>query len=163
MTKKLRGMPYFPVIDTLMNQDGTIVHVVTPPLEEEFTVIGPECFVAADGSVLSWRGVNYVPQAGATGATGDVDHLLGFDVNEFESTQVYAIFNDAQDPDLAGLPEAIRSQLLDVPLMEDESLRRVADHARLMNEDRDRLRPPRGHVKVRVQTILKTPYRDVEL
>jgi hypothetical protein len=24
--------------------------------------IGPECFALADGSVLSWRGENYVPQ-----------------------------------------------------------------------------------------------------
>lgn len=24
--------------------------------------IGPECFALADGSVLSWRGQNYVPQ-----------------------------------------------------------------------------------------------------
>lgn len=92
-----------------------------------------------------------------------VDQLLGFDVNEFESTQVYSIFNDPEDPDIRDLPEAIKSQLLDVPLMEDESLKRIVDHARLMNEDRDKLRPPRGHVVVRVQTILKTPYRDVEL
>src|SRR5437868_14678023 len=25
-------------------------------------VLGPQCFVAVDGSVLSWKGVNYVPQ-----------------------------------------------------------------------------------------------------
>lgn len=92
-----------------------------------------------------------------------IDQLLGFDVNEFESTQVYSIFNDPDDPDIRDLPEAIKPQLLDVPLFEDESLRRVVDHARLMNEDRDKMRPPRGHVVVRVQTILKTPYRDVEL
>jgi hypothetical protein len=24
--------------------------------------IGPECFAMADGSVLSWKGTNYVPQ-----------------------------------------------------------------------------------------------------
>lgn len=121
--------------------------------------IGPECFATDDGSVLSWRGVNYVPQRDHA----EGDQLLGFDVNEFESTQVYSIFNDPEDPDIAGLPEAIKPQLLDVPLLEDESLKRVVDHARLMNEDRDKLRPPRGHVKVRVQTILRTPYRDVEL
>lgn len=92
-----------------------------------------------------------------------IDQLLGFDVNEFESTQVYSIFNDPDDPDIRDLPEAIKPQLLDVPLMEDESLKRIVDHARLMNEDRDKMRPPRGHVVVRVQTILKTPYRDVEL
>jgi hypothetical protein len=27
-----------------------------------FVVIGPECFAAEDGSVLSWRGENYEPQ-----------------------------------------------------------------------------------------------------
>ena len=26
------------------------------------TVLGPECFVRRDGSVLSWKGTNYVPQ-----------------------------------------------------------------------------------------------------
>jgi hypothetical protein len=26
------------------------------------TVIGPECFVQQDGSVLCWKGVNYTPQ-----------------------------------------------------------------------------------------------------
>lgn len=97
------------------------------------------------------------------GGSGEVDTLLGFDVNDFESTQVYSIFNDPEDPDIKTLPEAIKPQLLDVPLMEDESLKRVTDHARLMNDDRDRMKPPRGHVVVRVQTILKTPYRDVEL
>lgn len=30
--------------------------------DSDVTVIGPECFAAADGSVLSWKGVNYVPQ-----------------------------------------------------------------------------------------------------
>lgn len=91
------------------------------------------------------------------------EQLLGFDVNDFESTVVYAIFNDPDDPQLRDLPEALKPQLLDVPLFDDESFRRVADHARLMNDDRDRLTPPRGHVKVREQTILKTPWRDVEI
>lgn len=30
--------------------------------EGDVTVIGPECFAARDGSVVSWRGENYVPQ-----------------------------------------------------------------------------------------------------
>lgn len=91
-----------------------------------------------------------------------VDQLLGFDVNEFESTQVFAVFNDPDDPDIVELPEALKPQLLDVPLYEDESRVRVFAHARLMNEDRARMRPPRGPVKVRVQTILRTPWRDAE-
>jgi len=33
-----------------------------PYTEGDFIVIGPECFAAKDGSVLSWRGENYVPQ-----------------------------------------------------------------------------------------------------
>lgn len=34
------------------------------PLQDSGDVItlGPECFVAADGSVLNWKGENYVPQ-----------------------------------------------------------------------------------------------------
>ena len=124
--------------------------------EPDTTVIGPECFAAVDGSVLSWRGVNYVPQAAG-------DQVLGFDVNDFESTAVYSIFNDPDSADMAALPEALKPQLLDVPLYEDESLQRVVDHARLMNEDRDRLKPPRGHVIIRTQTILKTPYRTLEV
>jgi hypothetical protein len=33
-----------------------------PHDEGDTTVIGPECFAAKDGSVLNWRGQNYVPQ-----------------------------------------------------------------------------------------------------
>jgi len=37
--------------------------LVDLPREEGDTiVIGPECFVAKDGSVLCWKGTNYVPQ-----------------------------------------------------------------------------------------------------
>lgn len=91
------------------------------------------------------------------------DTLLGFDVNDFESTVVYAIYNDPDAEDMRALPEALRAQLLDVPLYEDESATRVIAHARLTNEDRDKLTPPRGHVKVYVQTILKTPRTEVEI
>jgi hypothetical protein len=28
------------------------------------TIIGPECFAQPDGTVLSWKGVNYIPQNG---------------------------------------------------------------------------------------------------
>jgi hypothetical protein len=93
----------------------------------------------------------------------DVDTLLGFDVNDFTSTVIYAVFNDPEDPALRDLPEALKPMLLDVPLYEDDDDDRVRRHARLMNEDRARLRPPRGGVIVRVQTILKTPWADVPL
>lgn len=93
----------------------------------------------------------------------EIDTLLGFDVNDFESTVVYAIYNDPDADDMKSLPEALRPQLLDVPLLEDESLRRVADHARLMNEDRDLMTPRRSHVIVTEQTVLRTPRRKIEL
>jgi hypothetical protein len=128
-------------------------------VELDFINIGPECFAAGDKSVISWRGENYVPQAETT----DVDTALGFDVNDFESSVVYAIFNDPEDPDIRDLPEALKPQFLDVPLYEDDSPGRVVKHARLMNEDRDRMIPPRGHVRLRRQTILKTPWTDVPL
>jgi hypothetical protein len=31
--------------------------------EQSVTVIGPECFASADGSVICWRGENYVRQS----------------------------------------------------------------------------------------------------
>lgn len=228
----------------------------------EFIDIGPECFAAADGSVLSWRGRNYVPQAEAAGRDSsrdglivtaimptleeehvdtphdvdkmlefawaiianamnvstfdakeevvvfepvpgwnaaaarwrdemyhpwldtklaanreddrsaklhdpylnsdpsdrEVDTLLGFDVNDFRSRVVYAIFNDPEGDDMKALPEALKPQLLDVPLMEDESPRRIRDHARLMNEDRARHAPERSRVVVKTQTLLRTPW-----
>lgn len=33
-----------------------------PREEGDFIIIGPECFATKDGSVLNWKGVNYVPQ-----------------------------------------------------------------------------------------------------
>lgn len=33
-----------------------------PYQDGEYVVIGPECFSKPDGSVLSWKGENYVPQ-----------------------------------------------------------------------------------------------------
>lgn len=35
---------------------------VFPHRSGDFISIGPECFAAQDGSVLSWRGENYTPQ-----------------------------------------------------------------------------------------------------
>lgn len=149
---------------------------------ESFIDIGPECFAAADGSVICWRGQNYVPQPQIDvivldnsqqidlakayddmHASREIDIVLGFDVNDFESSVVYAVFNDPDDPAIRDLPEALKPQLIDVPLYEDDDVTRVVRHAKLMNEDRDRMVPPRGHVRVRTQTILKTPYTDVPL
>lgn len=127
--------------------------------------IGPGCFAAADGSVLNWRGVNYVPQTGD--AAGDVAALLGFDVNDFESATYFAVFNDPDAPELVNLHESLRELLTGVALYEDDSLDRTVRHARLMNEDRARgqavdgtLRSP---VKVKMQTVLRTPWTDVSL
>jgi hypothetical protein len=97
----------------------------------------------------------------------DGDTLLGFDVNDFESSTYYAIFNDPDAPELVNLPEALRELLTRAALYEDESLDRTLQHARLMNEDRARgqavdgtLRSP---VKVKTQTVLRTPWADVPL
>lgn len=95
--------------------------------------------------------------------SADVDQLLGFAVNDFESTTVFAIFNDPEADDIRSLPEALRPQLTDVPLYEDEDEVRARQHANLMNEDRARMRPPRGPVLLRSQTILKTPWTTIPL
>jgi hypothetical protein len=51
--------------------------------EADITVIGPECFAAADGSVLSWKGVNYVPQEHQTISGGEPDEVvIGGEANE---------------------------------------------------------------------------------
>jgi hypothetical protein len=34
-----------------------------PRMDGGFVVIGPECYAQHDGSVLSWKGVNYIPQS----------------------------------------------------------------------------------------------------
>lgn len=41
---------------------GTEEPTSYPREDGDTIVLGPECFVALDGSVLSWKGVNYVPQ-----------------------------------------------------------------------------------------------------
>lgn len=33
-----------------------------PHIDGGFVIIGPECFAAHDGTVLNWKGTNYVPQ-----------------------------------------------------------------------------------------------------
>lgn len=35
---------------------------VYPREEGPHIIIGPECFAKKDGSVLCWKGINYVPQ-----------------------------------------------------------------------------------------------------
>lgn len=91
-------------------------------------------------------------------AVEHVDTFLGFDVNDFKSVTVFAIFNDPDADDILALPEALRPLLTDAPLFVDESERRVRDHARLMNEDRAQLRPHRSPVIVRRQTTLQAPW-----
>lgn len=96
----------------------------------------------------------------------DGDKLLGFDVNDFESTTYYAIFNDPDAPELRDIVETMRELLTETPLYEDESLGRTIAHAQLMNEDRRRgfvddgkLRSP---VIIKSQTTLRTPYAVVD-
>jgi hypothetical protein len=36
-----------------------------PRIDGDTIVLGPQCFVAKDGSVLNWNGINYVPQTDA--------------------------------------------------------------------------------------------------
>lgn len=151
-----------------------MIEIDLPDEAIELVDVGPEAFAAADGSVLNWRGRNYVPQDATftTPATvpqepqepqePQVDAVLGFDVNDFDSTTLYGIFNDPDADDLTGVPEDLRARVFDVPLYEDDALGPVARHARVMNEDRDRLTPPRSHVIIMTWTVLKTPRRRVE-
>jgi hypothetical protein len=88
----------------------------------------------------------------------DVDQVLGFDVNEFESSTVFAVFNDPEAEDIKNLPDELRPQLTDVPLYEDESEVRAVQHAKLMNDDRKLMAPGRSYVIVKRQTELKTPW-----
>jgi len=171
-----------------MNHD--IVELYQDPNDLGSTVtIGPGCFAATDRSVINWDGVNYVPQPqidvivfsneGKIDLKAeadklikrirqeerdklvDVDTVLGFNVNDFQSEVRYAIFNDPEADDIRDLPEQIKPRLVDNPLYEDDTLARVAQHLRLMNEDRAALTPPRGPAKLRQQTVLKTPWTDV--
>jgi hypothetical protein len=138
---------------------------------EDTVTIGPGCFAAADRSVINWDGVNYVPQRDyiemVTLEVPDVDKLLGFDVNDFESATYYAIFNDPEALELVNLPEALRELTTRAALYEDESRDRTVKHARLMNEDRAHGTIAEGTlhspVKVKVQTVLRTPWADVPL
>ena len=51
--------------------------------ENGVTVLGPECFVRLDGSVLSWKGMNYVPQASHDEIfMGNEEIVPGVTVNE---------------------------------------------------------------------------------
>lgn len=51
--------------DELSTATGPVEY---PYNEGDTTVIGPECFVQSDGGVLSWKGINYVPQENGTPA-----------------------------------------------------------------------------------------------
>lgn len=51
-------------VTTNKERDTALVEAMGayPRSEGDFTVIGPECFAMKDGSVLSWKGENYVRQ-----------------------------------------------------------------------------------------------------
>jgi len=51
--------------------DGVDTVEDEPQDDPEVVVIGPECFATVDGSVLSWKGVNYVPQEDSSNGTHD--------------------------------------------------------------------------------------------
>lgn len=57
------------------------------PLQDSGDVItlGPECFVAADGSVLNWKGTNYVPQGEPE--NGDVQAAVALEEQRGEGLQ----------------------------------------------------------------------------
>jgi len=163
-----------------MNHDIVELHQDPNDLGDTVT-IGPGCFAAADRSVINWDGVNYVPQPQVDIIVMDdekldlanyqpvyeVDKLLGFDVNDFDSSTYFAIFNDPDAPELVNLPESLRELLTRAALYEDESLDRTARHARLMNEDRARGNTADGTlhspVLVKTQTVLRTPWTVVPL
>jgi hypothetical protein len=52
------------------------VQVVDEPIGDDDTVvIGPECFALKNGAVLSWKGVNYVPQ-GVSSTNGSHPEMI---------------------------------------------------------------------------------------
>lgn len=56
-----------------------------PYVDGDATVLGPQTFASADGSVISWKGVNYVPQEnGATSVHPDQEQLLSAPSGEGE-------------------------------------------------------------------------------
>lgn len=55
------------VVDLEHTPDKTYPHI-----DGGFVIIGPECFAAHDGSVLCWKGRNYVPQDADRSVEGEV-------------------------------------------------------------------------------------------
>jgi len=53
-----------------------------PRMDGGFIVIGPECFAQHDGSVLCWKGVNYVPQTADRSVEAQVQ---AFEEDELDS------------------------------------------------------------------------------
>lgn len=94
------------------------------------------------------------------------DTFHGLDVNDFKTTITYGVFNDPKfwEPLFErGIHHAaLRPQLLEVPLYEDESASRVVRHAKLMNEDRIRsgIDKVNGLVVVKRQITLSSPWLD---
>jgi hypothetical protein len=60
---------------------------VEEPVQDDpnITVIGPECFATADGSVLNWKGTNYVPQGEPE--NGDVQAAVALEEQRGEGLQ----------------------------------------------------------------------------
>lgn len=131
--------------------------LLSEPDTGDVTVIGPECFASADGSVISWRGRNYVLQSNVVElpleleVEAELEYTLadaetfrellrGVDLSQLEVTVTYGIFNDPQVWERrftsGELAPALRPPLLETPLYEDDSPDRTLNHARLMNDDR---------------------------
>lgn len=110
--------------------------LLSEPDTGDVTVIGPECFASADGSVISWRGQNYTPQT----RIDDSWLETGVEPSGLELSVTYGIFNDPQVWERrftsGELAPALRQPLLETPLYEDDSPDRTLNHARLMNDDR---------------------------
>lgn len=96
----------------------------------------------------------------------DYDTLADVDVNDYESTVLYGIFND---PYLwesrfvtngGPVPDTMRELILDTPIYEDESASRCIAHAHLTNEDRARAGTLErdGMVVIKRQVILRSPW-----
>ena len=47
-------------------QGNELLRAAYPHDMGQVLVLGPECIAQPDGSVINWRGVNYVPQAEPT-------------------------------------------------------------------------------------------------
>lgn len=75
------------------------------PIEEgDVILLGPECFVSKDGSVLNWKGVNYVPQREPGPFDRDVIEPYALAVNEAVGDLYDAVKKFMNIPDPIGPP-----------------------------------------------------------